>query len=294
MSSSSDFDAPAVALVNGLPDAVPESNAAHSPVVRTLPGRSGSKDALIELRNVGVRFRSFNDPIPRLKHVFFNILSRKNRDTSRENWLYRDLSLSITHGTRLGIIGRNGAGKSTLLKLICGIYRPTLGQIRVRGRVAPLIELGAGMIAELPGEDNIVLNGTLMGFSRAEMRGKVDSILDFAGLNEYRKMPVKYYSSGMAVRLAFATATEVNPEILLLDELFASGDAEFIEKSRARMMTLIDRAHIMVLVSHSMELIDQLCNRCIRIEHGKVVADGTPKDVIRNYTEAVESHPAGA
>lgn len=294
MSSSSDFDAPAVALVNGLPDAVPESNASHSPVVRTLPGRNGSKDALIELRNVGVRFRSFNDPIPRLKHVFFNILSRKNRDTSRENWLYRDLSLSITHGTRLGIIGRNGAGKSTLLKLICGIYRPTLGQIRVRGRVAPLIELGAGMIAELPGEDNIVLNGTLMGFSRAEMRGKVDSILDFAGLNEYRKMPVKYYSSGMAVRLAFATATEVNPEILLLDELFASGDAEFIEKSRARMMTLIDRAHIMVLVSHSMELIDQLCNRCIRIEHGKVVADGTPKDVIRNYTEAVESHPAGA
>lgn len=293
MSSSSDYDTTDVAVANGSP-----GDAAQPDPVRSMAPRAGStsatdRDALIELRGVGVRFRSFNDPIPRLKHVFFNLLARHNRGGSSENWLYRDLNLSITHGTRLGIIGRNGAGKSTLLKLICGIYRPTLGRIRVRGRVAPLIELGAGMIPDLPGEDNIVLNGTLMGFSRAEMREKVDGILEFAGLNEYRTMPVKYYSSGMAVRLAFATATEVNPEILLLDELFASGDAEFIEKSRARMMTLIDRAHIMVLVSHSMDLIEQLCNRCIRIEHGKVVSDGSPNEVIRNYTSAVESHPAG-
>lgn len=248
-------------------------------------------ESLVELTQVGLRFRNYADALPSLKQTVFGMFKSAEFRHSKDHWLYENLTLSVPRGTRLGIVGRNGAGKSTLLKLICGIYRPTKGKILVRGRIAPIIELGAGMLGELSGEENIVLSGTLMGRSRTEMLRRKDAILDFAGLREHAAMPIKYYSSGMLVRLAFSTATEINPEILLLDEVFASGDAEFVARAKDRMRSLIDSAHIMILVSHQLELIAQMCNRCIQIEHGRIVADGDPAVVTDEYLRGVRSEP---
>ncbi len=237
----------------------------------------------IRIDGVGLRFRSYGDSHPSMKQAFINAVLRRKYGQGSEFWLYRDLSLRIQKGCRLGIVGRNGAGKTTLLKMICGIYRPTYGSISVRGRMAPLIELGAGMIGELSGAENIMLNGALLGFSKREMRPKVERILDFAGLQEFREMPIKYYSSGMLMRLAFSVATDIDPEVLLIDEIFASGDADFIRKAKDRMDRLLESSHIVVLVSHQLELVEQLCNRALWIERGHINADGDPREVKERY-----------
>ena len=154
----------------------------------------------------------------------------------------------------MGIVGANGAGKSTLLRLLARIYPPTSGQFSIRGSVAPLIEMGAGFNPELSGLDNILLNGALLGFSRRDMMSKVDQIHEFTGLREFAEMPLKYYSSGMYMRLAFAIATEVSPDILLVDEALTVGDAAFQEKAKARIRNLLDRTQVVVLVSHDTEV----------------------------------------
>jgi ABC-type polysaccharide/polyol phosphate transport system ATPase subunit len=241
----------------------------------------------IHIDGVGLRFKSYGDSHPSIKQAFINTILRRKYAQGSEFWLYRDLSLRVERGCRLGILGRNGAGKTTLLKMICGIYRPTYGSIAVRGRMAPLIELGAGMIGELSGAENIMLNGALLGFSKREMRPKVEQILDFAGLQEFREMPIKYYSSGMLMRLAFSVATDIDPEVLLIDEIFASGDADFIRKAKDRMDRLLESSHIVVLVSHQLELIEQICNRALWIERGQIHADGHPTAVKEKYLASV-------
>lgn len=257
--------------------------------IRETPGQGRSREALIEFNSVSLRFRSFGDALPSLKQAVFRRLTGKRFTPDSERWLYNGLNLTIPQGCRLGILGPNGAGKSTLLKMICGIYRPTCGSIHVRGQIAPLIELGAGMIAELSGEENIYLNGAFMGRSRREMQEKVERIFEFAGLQNFRHVPIKYYSSGMVLRLAFSTASDLNPEILLLDEIFAAGDAEFVQRARARMEKLVDASHIVVIVSHQLELINQMCNRAIHIENGRIVDDGPPKEVSRRYLDGVNA-----
>ncbi|HGI5914505.1 TPA: ABC transporter ATP-binding protein, partial [Yersinia enterocolitica] len=194
-----------------------------------------------------------------------------------------DVSIEINHGDRIGIVGRNGAGKSSFLKALCRIYEPTSGSIEVKGTIAPLLEIGAGFNPELSGRENIYLNGAILGNTLKELRLLEESIIDFSELSEFIDVPVKYYSTGMYLKLAFSIATAVKPDILVLDELFAGGDAEFVNKAKVRMKDFIDNSSIMVFVSHQLELLEELCTRVIWIENGKIKEDGEPKIVIENY-----------
>lgn len=252
--------------------------------VGTLDG-SGSQ---IALEGVGLRFRVFTGEHSNLKTAAIaKVTGSRRAGRSEGRWLYRGLDLRIGHGARLGIIGRNGSGKSTLLKMICGIYPPTEGTIRVRGRVSPLIEMGAGMLPELTGEENIVLNGTLLGYTRREMKKRIDEIIAFAGLEDARSMPFKYYSSGMKMRLSFAAATDLRPEILVVDEVFSGGDADFVARATERMNTLLDASSIVLFVSHRLPLVRELCDKIIWIDNGTIRAFGDPKPVIHRYHAAV-------
>src|SRR5206468_5497588 len=171
----------------------------------------------------------------------------------------RDVNVEIRKGERLGILGSNGAGKSTLLRLMARIYPPTAGTLSVRGTVAPLIEMGAGFNPELSGSDNILLNGAMLGFGRREMQRKVDGIFEFTGLREFADLPLKYYSSGMYMRLAFSIATEVDPDILLIDESLNAGDAAFMIKVKGRIRELFDRSNAVIVVSHDLGALREIC-----------------------------------
>jgi ABC-type polysaccharide/polyol phosphate transport system ATPase subunit len=175
------------------------------------------------------------------------------------------------------------------LRLLAKIYPPTSGEVTIRGSVAPLIEMGAGFNPELSGHENIVLNGAMLGFNRAQMLSKVDRIHEFTGLREFADLPLKYYSSGMYMRLAFAIATEVSPDILLVDESLGVGDAAFQEKAKARLRSLLDRTQVVVLVSHDLETLRELCVRGLWIEHGRLAADGPIDQVIASYLESFGS-----
>jgi len=174
-----------------------------------------------------------------------------------------------------------------LLRLLAKIYPPTSGQVSIRGGVAPLIEMGAGFNPELSGTDNIVLNGAMLGFSRTRMLGMVDRIHEFTGLREFSEMPLKYYSSGMYMRLAFAIATEVDPDILLIDESLGVGDAAFQDKAKARLRGLLDRTKVVVLVSHELQTLRQLCTRGLWIQQGRLVADGPIDAIIDGYLSSL-------
>lgn len=237
----------------------------------------------ISIKNLTLNFRLYHDKGQSLKEFFAGILKRRGKEKYTEFCALKDINLEIAHGDRLGIIGHNGAGKSTLLKAICGIYYAEGGSVDVNGRIAPLLEIGAGFNPELSGRENIYLNGAILGYSRAKLKEIEPEIIEFTGLSEFIDTPVKYYSTGMYMRLAFAIATAVNPDILILDELFAGGDAEFIDKALARMHDFIDQSSIMVFVSHQPDLLRKLCNRVIWIDHGNIVADGEPNEVINRY-----------
>lgn len=259
-------------------------------------GRSARVDRTteppIELRDVSLKFITYHDKTYSLKRAAIDLLLRReNPRPAEEFYALRNISLRFEQGERVGIIGHNGAGKSTLLRLMARIYPPTSGSISIRGRVAPLIEMGAGMHPELSGYDNILLNGAMLGFSRKEMEAKVDGIFEFTGLREFSHLPLKYYSSGMYMRLAFSIATEVNPDILLIDESLGVGDAAFVDKAKARIRGLLDRSNLVVIVSHDMVSLQSLCTRGIWLKHGQVIADGPIEQVVRRYFD--EIHSAG-
>ncbi len=211
------------------------------------------------------------------------LLRRENPLPPSEFWALRDVSLKIHKGERIGIIGFNGAGKSTLLRLLARIYPPTSGYVAVRGNVAPLIEMGAGFNPELSGRDNILLNGAMLGFSRREMEAKMEGIFQFTGLSEFADLPLKYYSSGMYVRLAFGIATEIDPEILLIDESLGAGDATFRDKAKDRIGGLFERSNVVIIVSHDLGTLNEMCTRGIWMDKGRVMADGPISDVITSY-----------
>ncbi|MFO0973107.1 MAG: ABC transporter ATP-binding protein [Phycisphaerae bacterium] len=241
-------------------------------------------DNFIALEETSLRFRRFTARTHSLKESFVNTVLRRRYGGPVDEIVALDrVSLNIRDSERIGVVGDNGAGKSSMLKVIAGIYPPTAGRVLRRGFLVPLLEIGVWFNAELSGLENIYLTGAIMGFSRRQMQRRIDPVLDFAELREFADTPVKYYSTGMTQRLAFSVATEVDPEILLLDEVFSVGDIHWVEKARRRMQALIDRARILVLVSHQMEQIQQYCTRAIWLRGGKLIADGAPAEVVERY-----------
>ncbi len=213
-----------------------------------------------------------------------NLLGRSKKQTPDELfWALSDVSFEVQQSEVLGIIGHNGAGKSTSLKLLSKVTYPTSGTIRTYGRMSSLIELGAGFHPELSGRENVYLNGSILGLKRREIDAQFDSIIDFSGLERFMDTPVKRYSSGMYVRLAFATAAHVRADILLIDEVLSVGDAAFQQKCLAKMRELRDRGATIVFVSHNIWNVETFCPRVILLRHGKIEAEGTPKDVIELY-----------
>ncbi|EGD53503.1 ABC transporter-like protein [Gordonia neofelifaecis NRRL B-59395] len=195
----------------------------------------------------------------------------------------RDINLHLEHGDRVGLVGHNGAGKSTLLRLLSGIYEPTRGSCRVKGRVAPVFDLGVGMDPEISGYENIIIRGMFLGMSRKEMLKKTDEIAEFSELGDYLQMPLRTYSTGMRVRLALGVVTSIDPEILILDEGIGAVDAEFMKKARVRLQALVERSGILVFASHSNEFLAQLCDRALWIDHGQIRMDGGIEDVVGAY-----------
>jgi lipopolysaccharide transport system ATP-binding protein len=200
-----------------------------------------------------------------------------------ELWALRDVSLEIARGEVVGLVGPNGAGKSTLLKLLAGITPPTEGRITLIGRTATLLEVGTGFHPELTGRENVFVNGAILGMSRREIEARFDEIVDFSGIERFIDTPVKRYSSGMFVRLAFAVAAQLDPEILLVDEVLAVGDAEFQRKCIAKMQEASDQGRTIVFVSHNMLTVQRLCNRAYAIDRGRIVTSGTPAEVVTEY-----------
>jgi len=200
-----------------------------------------------------------------------------------EFWALKDVSFEVKQGDRIGIIGRNGAGKSTLLKILSRITEPTTGRIRIKGRVASLLEVGTGFHAELTGRENIYLNGAILGMSKAEIRRKFDEIVDFAGIEKFLDTPVKRYSSGMYVRLAFAVAAHLEPEILVVDEVLAVGDAQFQKKCLGKMEEVGQEGRTVLFVSHNMQAIKSLCRIAVQLEAGQVINQGNSQSVVAQY-----------
>jgi lipopolysaccharide transport system ATP-binding protein len=220
-----------------------------------------------------------------LADVWERVRDSARRGAEETLWALNDVSFAIRPGEVVGIIGRNGAGKSTLLKLLGRITRPTSGHAVVRGRIGTLLEVGTGFHPELTGRENIFLSGAIAGMRKHEIRQKFDDIVDFAEMAQFLEVPVKRYSSGMYVRLAFAVAAHLEPDILLIDEVLAVGDAAFQKKCLSRMEEASQNARTVLFISHNLAAIRQLCPRCILIDHGQVVQDGPTPDVLRRYND---------
>src|ERR1700741_2136106 len=201
---------------------------------------------------------------------------RTQKGNSDYVWALKDINFEVKRGEVLGIIGKNGAGKSTLLKILSQVTMPTTGEIKVKGRIASLLEVGTGFNPDLTGRDNIFLNGAILGMTKQEIKNKFDEIIDFSGVERYIDTPVKRYSSGMYVRLAFAVAAHLEPEILIVDEVLAVGDAEFQKKCLGKMKDVSGQGRTVLFVSHNMSAIRQLCTRALLLEDGHVIQDGPP------------------
>jgi lipopolysaccharide transport system ATP-binding protein len=217
------------------------------------------------------------------------LTGRERRHEVEEIWALRDVTFDVRQGEVLGVVGRNGAGKSTLLKVLTRITTPTAGRIEIQGRVGSLLEVGTGFHPELTGRENVYLNGAILGMKRREIDQRYDAIVEFAGVQKFIDTPVKRYSSGMYVRLAFAVAAHLEPEILLVDEVLAVGDAEFQRRCLGRMEELGSSGRTVIFVSHQLPAVAQLCDRAIQIRGGRVVGDGPPAQVIATYLEQTHS-----
>jgi ABC-2 type transport system ATP-binding protein/lipopolysaccharide transport system ATP-binding protein len=245
---------------------------------------------MIEVNSVSKSFRKYtNREIATIKDLFLRGIFRKDTFETETFWALRDVSFNIEKGKMIGIIGSNGSGKSTMLKLLAGIMGPTTGSIRVKGRVSALIELGAGFHTELSGRENIFINGIILGLSRREIKERFDNIVKFAGLEDFIDSPVKTYSSGMYMRLGFAIAINVDPDILLIDEILAVGDEEFQHKCLNKINEFKRKGKTLVFVSHDLGSIVRLCDEVVWIEDGVLKARGLARMVIDSYTEYVAS-----
>ena len=225
-----------------------------------------SSETVISVRNLGKCYQIYDKPRDRLLQMF----SRGRKKYYREFWALRDISFDLAKGEVLGIVGRNGAGKSTLLQMICGTLFPTTGTVEVQGRIAALLELGAGFNPEFSGRENVYLSATVMGLSKEEIDERYDAIVAFSGIGDFIGQPVKTYSSGMYVRLAFAVATSVDPDILIIDEALSVGDGAFARQSFDRIMSLKERGATILFCSHSMYMVEAFCDKAIWLEQGQM------------------------
>jgi lipopolysaccharide transport system ATP-binding protein len=242
---------------------------------------------MIALRGVRLERRTREEFSDDFKSRFFALLARRTR-RARRKLVLQDVDLHIAPGEKVALIGPNGAGKSSILKIICGVLEPTAGSVEVRGRVAPLLELGAGFNPELSVVDNIILYGVLLGLDRRTIASRIDAILAFAELDEYRQYPVRALSSGMAARLGFAVATDSDADILLVDEALSVGDESFRAKSRARIDALWHEHRTVVIVSHDLALVRSMCEKAVWVDRGRIVAAGPPGEIVDRYVRAVD------
>lgn len=243
--------------------------------------------AKIELDDVSLTFTVHQHKRVSLKEYLVRGLFRRSNNPPFSVHALAGVNLSARDGERVGVIGHNGAGKSTLLKLLAGIYPPTAGTRTVEGRVCSLFDISLGFEPEATGWDNITYRAYLQGETPATLKGKVDAIAAFTELNDFLNIPVRHYSAGMLMRLAFSIATTIEPEILLVDEVLAVGDLAFQQKAQARMKEMMDSARLMVLVAHDLTTVKNMCNRVLWMQHGAVVMDGPPDEVIEAYVESV-------
>jgi ABC-2 type transport system ATP-binding protein/lipopolysaccharide transport system ATP-binding protein len=247
--------------------------------------------ASLRLRDIAVEFPIYSGGSRSLKKVLFNRTTQGNLARDAHDRItvlaLSNITLDIEHGDRLAIIGANGAGKSTLLKVLAGIYEPTRGQLNASGQISALLTASVGLNPDATGRENIITRGMFMDVHPRDMRPRIDEIVEFTELGYYIDMPVRTYSAGMMIRLCFAVATSVRPQILLMDEWIAAGDAAFLNKARQRMEDFLASTSILVLASHSVPLLKEWCNRAILLDHGRIVAMGDVEEVAAAYESSI-------
>ena len=237
---------------------------------------------MISVKNVSIRYLMTYDRVKSLKEYLVHFAKGKLKYS--EFWALKNVSFEINKGEVLGIIGHNGAGKSTLLKVVSGILKPTEGSVQLDGIVVPMLELGSGFDFDLTGRENILLNGAVLGYSERFLKDKYDEIYEFSELGQFIDVPIRNYSSGMLMRLAFSIATVVNPDILIVDEILSVGDAQFQEKSKKRMLELMSSGTTVLFVSHSIDQIREICDRVLWLDQGQVKTIGNAQDVCAAYS----------
>ncbi|MDF2586426.1 MAG: hypothetical protein K0S41_267 [Anaerocolumna sp.] len=240
-------------------------------------------NTVIKVEHVGRKFNLSEVKVDNLKEYVIKLIKKELR--YQEFWALKDVSFELNKGERLGILGFNGAGKSTLLKVIAGVLKATEGSVSVKGKIVPLLELGAGFDSQYTGAENIFLYGAILGYSKDFIKEKYNEIVEFSELGEFINVPVKNYSSGMKARLGFSIATVVEPEILILDEVLSVGDAKFKKKSEKRIKAMFESGVTVLFVSHSLDQVKRLCDRAIILEHGKIIANGSVEEVSEIYEE---------
>jgi ABC-type polysaccharide/polyol phosphate transport system ATPase subunit len=254
--------------------------------VSSLSGSEDSENLTIRVQDLSITYRTTFEKTPTLKTTLMR-LGRRQRAV-REIRALRDVTFDVKQGSVLGVIGANGAGKSTLVRTIAGILPPTSGKIEVHGRVSTLLALGVGFNGTLSGRENVVLGGLAAGLSKEQVAAKYDEIAEWAQLGDFMDLPMKTYSSGMYSRLAFSVAVNLDPDILLIDEALAAGDARFKTKSFAKMAELCEQARTIVLVSHALGTVKEMCNEAIWMHKGQLIMQGKPEEVIEAYTKFLE------
>lgn len=242
---------------------------------------------VLEVEHVSMQFNLSKEKVDNLKEYI--IKSLKGQISYNEFWALKDVSFSLNKGDRLGILGMNGAGKSTLLKVIAGVLKATEGKVIARGKIVPLLELGAGFDKQYTGAENIYLYGSVLGYSRSFIDEKYDEIVEFSELGDFINVPIKNYSSGMKARLGFAIATVVEPEILILDEVLAVGDAKFRKKSEAKLQKMFDKGVTVLFVSHSLKQVKRICNKAMILEHGTLKDIGDIGPISEEYRQMLEA-----
>lgn len=239
------------------------------------------EDILVDVRGVGMKFKMPTEKIDNIKEYFVKLIQGKLHYRNFE--ALKNVNLQVRRGESLGLIGRNGAGKSTLLRIIAGIIEPTSGNVRTRGNMVPLLNLGAGFDSDATGKENIFLNGAMLGFSRKEMQKKYDSIVEFSELGDFMNVPIKNYSQGMLSKLGFSIAVDVNPDLLLIDEILSVGDAVFQKKCAQKIEELRVNGTTFIVVSHSLEQIKSLCQKAVYIKNGVVAHSGEVNEIAEIY-----------